>query len=61
MEAPEPRPVLAEWIEILAESEAELAAGRTVDGEQLIRDLYAAADQLELNLGETEERPAPDR
>ena len=31
----------------LAESEAELAAGLTVDGDALIRELYASADQPE--------------
>ena len=29
------------------ESEAELAAGLTVDGDQIVRALYAAADRLE--------------
>ena len=39
--------VPAGWLEVLAESEAELAAGLTVDGDQIVRDLYAAADRLE--------------
>nr|WP_294502463.1 hypothetical protein [uncultured Rhodopila sp.] len=40
-------PIPDGWLEILAESEAELAAGLTVDGDQIIRELYAAAEQLE--------------
>jgi len=42
-----PTPSEAELIAALAESEAELAAGLTVDGDALIRDLYASAAQLE--------------
>ena len=30
-----------------AGSEAELAAGLTVDGDRIVRELYAAADRLE--------------
>lgn len=40
-------PAPAGWLEVLAESEAELAAGLTVDGDQIVRELYAAADRLE--------------
>jgi hypothetical protein len=40
-------PIPQGWLEILAESEAELAAGLTVDGDQIRRELYAAAEQLE--------------
>ena len=39
--------VPAGWLEVLAESEAELAAGLTVDGDQIVRELYAAAGRLE--------------
>jgi hypothetical protein len=42
-----PMPSAAELLAALAESEAELAAGLTVDGDALIRDLYASADQLD--------------
>ena len=30
-----------------AGSEAELAVGMTVDGDQIVREIYAAADRLE--------------
>jgi len=40
-------PSADELLAALAESEAELAAGVTVDGDALIRELYASADQLE--------------
>ena len=36
--------VPAGWLDVLAESEVELAAGLTVDGDQIVRDLYATAD-----------------
>jgi hypothetical protein len=42
-----PMPSAAELLAALAESEAELAAGLTMDGDALIRELYASADQLE--------------
>ena len=32
--------VSAGWLDVLAESEAELAAGLTVDGDQIVRELY---------------------
>ncbi len=38
---------LAGWLEILAESEAEADAGLFVDGDQIVRELYADAEQLE--------------
>ena len=40
-------PSAAELLAVLAESEAELAAGLTVDGDALIRELYETADRLE--------------
>jgi hypothetical protein len=40
----------AGWLDVLAESEAELSAGLTVDGDQIVRELYAAADRLEAEL-----------
>ena len=54
-------PVPAGWLEILAESEAELAAGLTVDGDQLIRELYAAAEQLEAAQAEKKGRKSARR
>jgi hypothetical protein len=42
-----PMPTEAELLAALARSEAELAAGLTVDGDALIRELYASAEQLE--------------
>jgi hypothetical protein len=45
-----PMPSEAELLAALAESEAELAAGLTVDGDALIRDLSASADHLEAAL-----------
>jgi hypothetical protein len=42
-----PMPSAADLLAALAESEAELAAGLTVDGDALIRELCASADQLE--------------
>lgn len=42
-----PMPSAAELLAALAVSEAELAAGLTVDGDALIRELYASAEQLE--------------
>ena len=40
-------PSEAELLAALAQSEAEVAAGMTVDGDALIRELYASAEQLE--------------
>ena len=54
-------PVPAGWLKVLAESEAELAAGLTVDGEQIVRELYAAADRLEAELMGNLGRKAPHR
>lgn len=42
-----PAPGADELLAALAESEAELAAGLTMDGNALIREPYASADQLE--------------
>jgi hypothetical protein len=42
-----PMPSEAELLAALAQSEAEVAAGLTVDGDALIRELYASAEQLE--------------
>jgi hypothetical protein len=54
-------PAPAGWLEVLAESEAELAAGLTVDGDQIVRELYAAADRLEAAQTENQGRKAARR
>ena len=53
--------VSAGWLDVLAESEADLAAGLTVDGDQIVRELYAAADRLEAELMGNLGRKAPHR
>jgi hypothetical protein len=40
-------PVPAEWLEALEESDADIAAGRIVSGEAVIRELYASLARLE--------------
>jgi hypothetical protein len=44
-----PTPVIAPagWLDILAESEADLAAGRIVSGEEVMRDLRDSLARLE--------------
>jgi hypothetical protein len=37
----------ADWLEALAESEAELAAGHTVPGDDIMRELYESIARLE--------------
>jgi hypothetical protein len=37
----------AEWLEVLADSEADIAAGRIVDGEVVMRELYDAIARFE--------------
>lgn len=44
---PTPAPVPAGWLEALARSEAELAAGLTVPGEAVRQRLHAAIARLE--------------
>ena len=41
------RPVPAGWLQILDESEADLAAGRIVPGEVVMQDLHDAIARLE--------------
>ena len=41
------RPVPAGWLEALAESEAELASGLTVPGDEVMRELYESIARLE--------------
>jgi len=40
-----PDPV--DWLEVLIESEADMAAGRIVSGASVMRDLYASLVRLE--------------
>ena len=40
-------PVPAEWLEALAESDADLAAGRIVSGVEVLRDLQESLARLE--------------
>ena len=37
----------AGWLEVLAESEADLAAGRIVSGDEVMRDLHDGLARLE--------------
>jgi hypothetical protein len=37
----------ADWLAVLDESDADMAAGRIVSGESVIRDLYASLARLE--------------
>jgi hypothetical protein len=37
----------ADWLEALAESEAELAAGQTVPGDEIMRELHESIARLE--------------
>ena len=46
------------WLEILSESEAELAIGLTVDGNQIMHELYAAAERLEAAPADEQARKA---
>lgn len=42
-----PRHPPAEWLQVLAESEADLAAGRIVPGETVLQDLRDSLARLE--------------
>jgi hypothetical protein len=44
---PSTQPVPAGWLEALAESRAELAAGLTVPGDEIMRELYESIARLE--------------
>lgn len=46
-DTPTAAPVPAGWLEVLAESEAELAAGLTVPGDVIMRELYESIARLE--------------
>ena len=41
------RPVPAGWLDAIAESEAELAAGLTLPGDDVMRELYESIARLE--------------
>jgi hypothetical protein len=57
-----PMPSRDELLRVLAESEAEAEAGLFVSGDKVIRELYAAAAQLEASLAAPEKSgPAPGR
>ncbi len=43
----DPTAAPADWPEILAESEADVAAGRIVPGEQVLRELREGLSRLE--------------
>jgi hypothetical protein len=42
-----PNTAPAGWVDLLAESEAELAAGQLVSGEEVMRELDECIDRLE--------------
>ena len=44
---PTTRPVPAGWLEAIAESEAELAKGLIVPGDEVMRELYESIARLE--------------
>jgi hypothetical protein len=47
MDTPTNRDAPADWLEALAESEAELAAGQTVPGDEIMRELHESIGRLE--------------
>ena len=59
--APKTRPVPAGWLEALAESRAELAAGLTVLGHEVMRELYASIARLEAGQTDGKARPVARR
>jgi hypothetical protein len=50
-------PVPADWLAALDESDADVAAGRIVSGESVMRDLYASLARLEA-AAEPDTRPS---
>jgi hypothetical protein len=48
----------AGWLESLAESEAQLAAGQIVDGEEVMRELDACITRLEAKQASRPQRKA---
>jgi predicted metalloprotease with PDZ domain len=53
--------VPAEWLEALAESEAQLAAGQTVPGDEIMRELHESIARLEANRADKPRRGATPR
>jgi hypothetical protein len=54
--------VPAEWLEALAESEAQLAAGQTVPRDEIMRELHESIARLEANrLDKPRRRATPRR
>lgn len=51
----------AEWLEALAESEADLAAGRIVPGEEVMRELRESLARLEARAAGASQRKAASR
>jgi hypothetical protein len=60
MGQPDPSPAPASWIEALAESEADIEAGRIVSGKDVMRDLHDGLAGLEAQLA-TGKRKGPSR
>ena len=53
-----PRPPPAHWLEAIAESDAQLAAGQTVPLEPLLEEMRRALERLEASLaGRREPKP----
>jgi hypothetical protein len=53
---PPSAPVPAGWLEVLAESEAELAAGLTVPGDVIMSELYESIARMEAKQADTTKR-----
>jgi RNA polymerase-interacting CarD/CdnL/TRCF family regulator len=49
----------ADWLEVLIESEADIAAGRIVSGASVVRDLYASLARLEADASRDAKRVVP--
>ena len=50
------RPVPSGWLDAIAESEAELAAGLTVPGDEVMRELYESIARLEARQTDDKDR-----
>lgn len=53
-----PTPSEADLLAALAESDAEAEAGLFIDGDEIIRELYAEAERLEAEQAEEQSRTA---
>jgi predicted transcriptional regulator len=58
-ETPHRANVPAEWLEAIAEGEADLAAGRIVPGEEFMRELRESLARLEMQADEPSPPEAP--